>query len=212
MCNQMKMFGFGLGHDDFQKRFQIINCQTSTVLISGVCFERPLGRPTIEEGQAKGYVDAVCKSTQIKCNLRFSVQGAFKGNIEAVNENESVVGGVFDLFTCGQYLRDELCHGIKDAHSVPDSHKMPRRVLSRSALARRFVELVGETPMQYLTGWRMHLARRLLSESPLGLGGPRRTLSRPDLSNRRDQLAIERPSPTIRHLFNAIPSARYGRV
>jgi hypothetical protein len=33
MCNQMKMFGFGLGHDDFQKRFQIINCQTSTVLI-----------------------------------------------------------------------------------------------------------------------------------------------------------------------------------
>ena len=24
--------------------------------------------------------------------------------------------------------------------------------------------------MQYLAGWRMHLARRLLSESPLGLG------------------------------------------
>jgi AraC-like DNA-binding protein len=41
--------------------------------------------------------------------------------------------------------------------------------MSRSALAKRFVELVGETPMQYLSGWRMQLARRLLSESPLGL-------------------------------------------
>jgi len=45
-----------------------------------------------------------------------------------------------------------------------------RAATSRAALAKRFVELVGETPMQYLTGWRMHLARRLLSESPLGLG------------------------------------------
>jgi AraC family transcriptional regulator, alkane utilization regulator len=44
-----------------------------------------------------------------------------------------------------------------------------RAAISRAGLAKRFVELVGETPMQYLTGWRMHLARRLLSESPLGL-------------------------------------------
>jgi AraC family transcriptional regulator, alkane utilization regulator len=44
-----------------------------------------------------------------------------------------------------------------------------RAAISRAALAKRFVELVGETSMQYLTGWRMHLARRLLSESPLGL-------------------------------------------
>jgi AraC-like DNA-binding protein len=44
-----------------------------------------------------------------------------------------------------------------------------RAAMSRAALAKRFVELVGETPMQYLTGWRMQLARRLLSESPSGL-------------------------------------------
>jgi AraC family transcriptional regulator, alkane utilization regulator len=44
-----------------------------------------------------------------------------------------------------------------------------RVALSRAGLAKRFVDLVGETPMQYLTGWRMHLARRLLIESPLGL-------------------------------------------
>jgi AraC-like DNA-binding protein len=41
---------------------------------------------------------------------------------------------------------------------------------SRAALARRFVELVGETPIQYLTKWRMYLARRELRESKLGLG------------------------------------------
>jgi AraC-like DNA-binding protein len=39
--------------------------------------------------------------------------------------------------------------------------------MSRSALATRFLELVGETPMKYLTLWRMQLARQLLGETPL---------------------------------------------
>ena len=42
--------------------------------------------------------------------------------------------------------------------------------MSRAALAKRFVELVGQSPIQYLAGWRMHLARDLLRESTLGLG------------------------------------------
>jgi AraC-like DNA-binding protein len=41
---------------------------------------------------------------------------------------------------------------------------------SRAALAKRFGELVGETPMQYLAKWRMHVAQRQLRESTLGLG------------------------------------------
>jgi AraC-like DNA-binding protein len=41
--------------------------------------------------------------------------------------------------------------------------------ISRAAFVKRFVELVGEPPMQYLAEWRMHLARRLLRESVLGL-------------------------------------------
>ena len=45
-----------------------------------------------------------------------------------------------------------------------------RAAISRAALAKRFVELVGESPMQYLAGWRMHLARHLLRESTLGIG------------------------------------------
>jgi AraC-like DNA-binding protein len=36
--------------------------------------------------------------------------------------------------------------------------------LSRSALHERFVELLGQPPMQYLTQWRMQLAARMLRE------------------------------------------------
>jgi AraC family transcriptional regulator, alkane utilization regulator len=44
-----------------------------------------------------------------------------------------------------------------------------RAAISRAALGKRFVELVGEAPMTYLAGWRMHLARRLLRDSSLSL-------------------------------------------
>ena len=36
---------------------------------------------------------------------------------------------------------------------------------SRSALAARFAELVGEAPMRYLFNWRMQLAKQMLRES-----------------------------------------------
>lgn len=42
--------------------------------------------------------------------------------------------------------------------------------ISRAALAKRFVDVVGQSPIQYLAGWRMHMARHLLRESTLGIG------------------------------------------
>ena len=42
--------------------------------------------------------------------------------------------------------------------------------VSRSALADRFTDLIGESPMRYLAGWRMHLARQLLSDGGLSAG------------------------------------------
>jgi AraC-like DNA-binding protein len=35
---------------------------------------------------------------------------------------------------------------------------------SRSALALRFTRLLGESPMKYLSGWRMHLAKQMLRD------------------------------------------------
>jgi AraC family transcriptional regulator, alkane utilization regulator len=35
---------------------------------------------------------------------------------------------------------------------------------SRSVLAQRFTELVGESPMRYLAGWRIQLAKQLLRD------------------------------------------------
>lgn len=42
--------------------------------------------------------------------------------------------------------------------------------MSRATLARRFAELVGETPLAYLTRWRMDLAARRLRETTEPVG------------------------------------------
>ena len=41
--------------------------------------------------------------------------------------------------------------------------------ISRAALAKRFVDLVGDSPIQYLASWRMYLARSLLRETNMGI-------------------------------------------
>lgn len=40
-----------------------------------------------------------------------------------------------------------------------------KAAMGRTAFAERFREVVGETPLQYLTSWRMQNAKRLLTES-----------------------------------------------
>ena len=42
--------------------------------------------------------------------------------------------------------------------------------LSRSALAQRFTELLGQPPMQYLTRWRLQLAAQMLHAGRRGVG------------------------------------------
>jgi YesN/AraC family two-component response regulator len=36
--------------------------------------------------------------------------------------------------------------------------------ISRSALAERFTQLIGESPMRYLAGWRVQLAKQMLRD------------------------------------------------
>jgi AraC-like DNA-binding protein len=54
-----------------------------------------------------------------------------------------------------------LLHG-KPAHSWTVDSLAREVALSRSAFAERFVELIGEPPMQYLTRWRLALAAQRL--------------------------------------------------
>ena len=78
---------------------------------------------------------------------------------------------------------------------------------SRSVLAKRFQQLVGNSPMQYLTQWRMLLAANLLRRSSASLASIaedvgyqtdtafsrafRREFGSPPARWRRDQLARE---------------------
>jgi AraC family transcriptional regulator, alkane utilization regulator len=73
--------------------------------------------------------------------------------------------------------------GLKDPsvnRAITLLHEQPARAwtvedlardvgVSRSALAVRFSDLIGESPMRYLAGWRMHLAKQMLSEGTHGL-------------------------------------------
>lgn len=68
--------------------------------------------------------------------------------------------------------------GLNDAHvgkALRLMHTNPVRdwtvdelarevAVSRSVLAQRFTELVGETPMRYLANWRMQLAKQMMRE------------------------------------------------
>ncbi len=68
-------------------------------------------------------------------------------------------------------LRDEvvgrvltLLHG-RPGHPWTLADLAREAASSRSALAKRFAELVGQPPMQYLTQWRMQVAANLLAQS-----------------------------------------------
>jgi transcriptional regulator GlxA family with amidase domain len=43
-------------------------------------------------------------------------------------------------------------------------------VVSRSGLDERFRQVLGRSPIRYLTEWRMHLAEDLLTSTDLGVG------------------------------------------
>jgi AraC-like DNA-binding protein len=62
-----------------------------------------------------------------------------------------------------------LLHG-RPAHAWTLDGLARGACLSRSALAERFKQLVGRSPMQYLAQWRMQLAAGLLAEGDANVG------------------------------------------
>jgi AraC-like DNA-binding protein len=73
-------------------------------------------------------------------------------------------------------LRDPaLAPALAAIHGAPAQHwtveELARRAaVSRSALDSRFRQVLGLSPIRYLTEWRMHLARDLLASTDLGVG------------------------------------------
>jgi AraC-like DNA-binding protein len=79
--------------------------------------------------------------------------------------NQGWLAGVRDPIV-GQVLR--LLHAHPErAWTV--SNLADAAAVSRSTLAQRFTMLIGETPMRYLAGWRIQLAKRLLKETDMRL-------------------------------------------
>ena len=72
-------------------------------------------------------------------------------------------------------VRDhEIGVALKYLHAHPEEkwnvEMLASRVgVSRSAFARRFTDLIGESPIRYLTGWRMQLAQRFLLQPDLSM-------------------------------------------
>jgi len=67
----------------------------------------------------------------------------------------------------GRVLR--LLHALPERPWTVDQ-LAKEAAISRATLAKRFIGLVGQSAIQYLTCWRMLLARQLLRESTLGIG------------------------------------------
>lgn len=78
------------------------------------------------------------------------------------DDSRGWLAGLRDRFV-GRAL--SLMHGAPaNAWTVDE---LSRRVgLSRSALHERFAHMVGQTPMQYLTNWRMQAGASLLRDTP----------------------------------------------
>jgi AraC-like DNA-binding protein len=73
-------------------------------------------------------------------------------------------------------LRDPvLAPALALLHGAPDRHWTVAELaagasVSRSLLDQRFRQVLGRSPIRYLTEWRMHLAKELLATTRIGIG------------------------------------------
>lgn len=94
-----------------------------------------------------------------------------------------VIQGIRHQFESGKNPRVPFLQAISDVklkdafraiHEQPDLDWTVLKLakvcgMSRGRFAKRFKDALDETPMQYLTSWRMQLSRRLLQETDLGI-------------------------------------------
>src|SRR6202034_4105886 len=89
---------------------------------------------------------------------------------------EGLRGGVGWLFALADQQMSEAIHSMHDDPAHPWTlQELAERVgMSRSSFAQRFKETVGESPIGYLTRWRMLLAGDRLANSNLLSAHPAR--------------------------------------
>ncbi len=120
--------------------------------------------------------------------------------------NEQSVGRIGWLAGVGDHIIGGALNALhaRPAHAWTLEELAQASGTSRSMLAERFAALVGSTPMQYLTQWRMLLAANLLcgSNAPLVAhrGGRR-------LSNRH-RPSDRGVSPRVRHAAGGVAAWR----
>jgi AraC-like DNA-binding protein len=101
-------------------------------------------------------------------------------------------------------LRDETCG------TTPENSRSPKLAerggMSRSTFALRFKEMVGESPMEYLTRWRMLLAGDRLANSsdPISVIAPSLGLR----IRKRVQSCLQKWSWAVRHDNIAVAAIR----
>jgi AraC-like DNA-binding protein len=120
-------------------------------------------RHTVEEasGRNPGCAAMLARLTEI---VYVEVLRRYMQHLPA--EQSGWLSGVRDPVV-GQALR--LLHAQPErAWSVEELAR--ETAVSRSTLAQRFADLIGESPMRYLAQWRIHLAKQLLHQTALSMG------------------------------------------
>jgi AraC-like DNA-binding protein len=153
-------------------RMLVVRCREDYTAIEAV--DRTGPRPTtIPRGP----------STWLATTLKFTVHEARTGR----PGNGAMLGRLAELMFV-EIVREYMQHmstgrggwlaGLQDQHVGPALrliHEQPMRkwtvsalarevALSRSALAQRFTDFVGEAPMRYLARWRIQVAKQLIRE------------------------------------------------
>lgn len=124
----------------------------------------------------------------LETSLRYAVHEAGAGRAGAVSMLARLAELLFVQVLRSYVESAELgpgswLAGLRDVHvgkALELLHEHPDRAwtveelgkevgLSRSALTQRFADTLGESPMRYLTAWRMQLARRYMRDPRLGL-------------------------------------------
>ena len=95
--------------------------------------------------------------------------------VDEILKTRALLGSILSSLGVGTVLRApnggnalELIHEAP-AHAWSIGELACKVGMSRSAFAGRFKALVSDTPMQYLTRWRMHRATHLLRTEGLGV-------------------------------------------